>query len=101
MIKLFDTKLINGTEFNDYLNLSSKPIYLNIDEGKKNQNLTVGKMNEHNLGVLFLEIPKEGFIKVESLNILAYELRKYNFIFDKNWKKDQSLYKLYFILSSK
>lgn len=87
MIKLFDTKLINGTEFNDYLNLSSKPMYLNIDERKKNQLLTLGKMNEHNLGVLFLEIPNAGFIKVESLNILAHELRKHNFIFDKNWEK--------------
>ena len=53
MIEKFEVKLINATEFIDYLGLLSKPMFLNIDEKKKNQNITLGEMSEHNLGLFF------------------------------------------------
>ncbi len=87
MIDAFETKIINTTEFNDYLNLSSKPMFLNIDEKKKNQILILGKMSDHNLGMLFLNIPRKGFVEINSLASLANELRKHSFIFDKKWEK--------------
>lgn len=87
MMNFFETKLINATEFNDYLNLSLTPFFLSIDEKKKNQIWTTGKINEHNLGILFLTIPQKGFVKIDSLGSLANELRKYPFIFDEKWDR--------------
>lgn len=87
MIERFETKIINATEFNDYLGLSSKPMFLNIDQKKKNQILTLGKMSEHSLGMLFLDIPRKEFIEINSLGVLANELRKHPFIFDDKWER--------------
>jgi len=84
MIERFEVKIINTTEFNDYLNLSSKPMFLNIDEKKKN---LIGKEGEHRLGILFLDVTQKGFIKINSLGALANELRKHSFIFDDKWEK--------------
>ncbi|WPR72202.1 hypothetical protein SLW70_03415 [Flavobacterium sp. NG2] len=83
MSNVLEIKIINATEFNDFLNLSLKPMFLNIDKKKKNQVIT----NEHYLGMLFLDIQRNGFIKINSLDCLATELRRHSFIFDKNWDK--------------
>ena len=84
MINSFETKIINTTEFNDFLNLSLKPMFLSIN--MKNKNL-IGKEGEHRLGILFLDIPRKGFVKINSLGGLANELRKHTFIFDDKWDK--------------
>jgi hypothetical protein len=76
-----EIKVINTTEFEDFLNLSLKPMFLNIDKKKNNKVL---KPAEHNLGMLFLDNPRNGFIEINSLGSLATELRKHSFIFDKN-----------------
>ena len=87
MLEKFESKIIVTVEFFDYLKLSSNPMFLNIDKKKKNQTLTIGKMNEHSLGLLFLDIPRKGFVKIDSIGALADQLRKYPFIFDEKWDK--------------
>jgi hypothetical protein len=58
MMNFFETKLINATEFNALLFIVN-PLFFEYLKG------TTGKINEHNLGILFITIPQKGFDKID------------------------------------
>jgi hypothetical protein len=85
MNSFFEQKIINTTTFYDYINLKDTPIYLCIDENKKSKKEIL--LTNWTYGLSFSFQKKNNYIKVNSLSILADELKKHDFIFDKNWNK--------------
>lgn len=89
MIRPIESKVINATEFNDYLGLSSNPMFLNIDEKKRNQRMTLKSFanDDSYLGLIFVSNNINESVKIDCLGALAIELRNNDFILDQNWQK--------------
>lgn len=70
-------KNICQIDVHDYINLKKNPMYIKLDPKNKN----------YFLGVCLKDDPFEGSLKVTSIQEIEYELRKHNFVYEKNTEK--------------
>ncbi|OCB77941.1 hypothetical protein [Flavobacterium crassostreae] len=76
-MKSYGFKNICDVDVFDYLNLKENPKYIDIDKNNKG----------YHFGINLNDNPLKGFVKVNSIQEIEFELRKHDFIYRKNTSK--------------
>ena len=76
-MKHYSFKNICDIDIFDYINLKENPMYFDADNRNK----------KYFLGVCLSDFPRNGFVKVSSVQEIEYELRKHPFVYEKNTEK--------------
>lgn len=76
-MELYDLKKICEIDVYDYIDLKNNPMYIRLDQKNKN----------YFFGVCLKDDPFEDAVKVTSIQGIERELRKHNFVYEKNTEK--------------
>lgn len=76
-MKFYGLKNICEIDVFDYIDLKKNPMYIRLEQKNKN----------YFFGVCLKDNPFKGSVKVTSIQEIEYELRKHNFVYEKNTEK--------------